>query len=98
MTVQDEERVKELIAEYMASHGAALDNTSEVPIEGDISQGVGTTIPVVKRVAGQVDSYGQMTLTEMGRVVAPYVPAEDLGYMEGITEEEFNNIFYPESE
>ena len=88
------DKIAQAVVTYMQSYGASVENQAEVPTVETI------TVPFIKRSGGVATGYAQITVPNLATVVASKIDPEEAfpTKLESVTEDEFNEIFYPEDD
>ena len=93
------DKIAQAVVTYMQSYGASVENQAEVPTVETITDD-DTTVPFIKRSGGVATGYAQITVPNLATVVASKIDPEEAfpTKLESVTEDEFNEIFYPEDD
>lgn len=91
-----EQEVRDIVIDVLTEMGASVENQEEVPTVTTIADD-STTIPLVGRSGGQATGYVQISIANLSSEVASRIDPEEAfpDKMDGITQEEFDAIFYP---
>lgn len=93
------DKIAQAVANYMQSYGASVENPAEVPTVATITD-EDTTMPFINRSGGVATGFAQITVPNLANVVASKIDPEEAfpTKLESVTEEEFNEIFYPDDD
>jgi len=93
------DKIAQAVANYMQSYGASVENQAEVPTVTTITDDE-TTMPFINRSGGVATGFAQITITNLSTVVASKIDPEEAfpTKLESVTEDEFNEIFYPDDD
>lgn len=96
MTPEERQEIEQIVIDVLTEMGASVENQQEVPTVTTITDD-DTTMPFINRTGGAATGYVQISVANLATVVASKIDPEEAfpTKMDAVTDDEFDDIFYP---